>query len=135
LPCRSELPLISLWGIPEAELLLWEPVELAPVEDDGVALWLLELAPVEDDGFAVWSLELLEEGDVLWELLELEGDVLCELLELEAEGVELEEGAFWSDCGRVDELELLLLGVVELLGELELLLPVWDELVAAGLVD
>jgi len=52
---------------------------------------------------------------VLWELLELEGDVLCELLELEAagaelldDGAELDEGAFWSDCGRVEELELLL---------------------------
>ena len=107
--CRSELPFISLWGIPEAELPLCEPVELAPL-DDGVALWSLELL---EEGDVLWELEL-EEGDVLWELeleegevlweLELEGDVLwepeaegvvlCELLELEADGVELEDGVF-----------------------------------------
>ena len=123
---------VALWSLELLELLegelLWEPVELAPVEDDGLALWSLELL---EEGDVLWELLLELEGDVVCELLELEGDALCELLELEADGVELEEGLFW-----VDELELLL-GVVELelLGEVELLLPVWDELVAAGLVD
>jgi hypothetical protein len=85
-----ELALISLWGIPELEL---EEVE-------GLLL----------DGFVLWSLDCDElDGEVA--LPDVEGEVLCELLE-EDDGDEL-DGELWSDCGRVEVLELL----DELLGE------------------
>ena len=58
---------------------------------------------------ALWSVEL-EDGEVA--LPEVEGEVLCELLE-EEDGDELDGGEAWSDCGRVEELEL----DDELLGE------------------
>ena len=83
---------MSLCGIPEAELeapdwLLVEGVALLSV--DGVA---------ELDGFALWSVD----GAAL---PEVEGEVLCELLE--DDGAELDDGELWSDCGRVELLELL----------------------------
>ena len=88
---------MSLCGIPEAELEApdWLLVEgLALLSVDGVA---------ELDGFVLWSVELEEEGEVA--LPEVEGEVLCELLE--DDGAELDDGELWSDCGRVELLELL----------------------------
>jgi hypothetical protein len=66
----SELPLISLCGIPEAEL---EAPDWLLVE--GVALWLLEGDEL-DEGFVLWSV--------------VEGEALCELLE--EDGEELDDG-------------------------------------------